>query len=66
MFFVNGSHSAYMDNTDWYVWLSGDDMNGDEFYMNVTQDDQLFINYINTENEEYYISTWDYYNRAVD
>ena len=66
MYFETGSYNAYTDNTDWYVNLSGDNLGGDEFYMNVTQDDQLFINYINTENEEYYISTWDYYNRAVD
>lgn len=66
MIFVNEAYSDYMENTDWYVWLSGDNMDGDEFYMNVTPDGQLCTNFINTENDEYYISAWSYYDRVSE
>ncbi len=66
MFFNTETYSNYLENTDWYVSLYGENLGGDEFYMNVTPDGQLFMNYINTENPDYYISTWDFYNKVSE
>lgn len=63
MYFVNGYYWG-ADNSDWYVYLVGDIGENDEYYMNVTYDGQLWMNYINVDNSEYLISTWEYFNRV--
>lgn len=61
--FAYGMYDAYMNNHDWYVWLSGDNMNGDNIYISVDSDDCLEYNLINTEEDDYYISVWRSYTR---
>ncbi len=66
MNFVNGVYSDYFENTDWYIRLDGDYDGSDEFYISLTPDDKLFLNFINTEDYEYFISSWRYYTRKTN
>lgn len=63
MYFVNGCINDSAENTDWYVYLLGDDMGADQLYMNVNSDDQLRFIYMNEEDFEYPIASWGLYSR---
>ena len=65
MNFVNGSFSDYAENTDWYVWLDGDDMGNDTFNMNLTPDGKLCLNYINEYDYEYPVANWKIYSKGL-